>query len=111
MVTKPLKPMPTGNTSRADDDTGPPATVDSATVRGRWSDSGTPARTVVDVVAVATNTPPENLVPLYEAVDPDALNRLLEHSSDGSPGPTVSFQYAGCDVTVRVNGTIVATPR
>ncbi|KPN29160.1 hypothetical protein SY89_03394 [Halolamina pelagica] len=40
---------------------------------------------------------------LYEAIDPDALTRLIENAPD--TGLTVGFDYAGYRVTVVADGT------
>jgi hypothetical protein len=64
---------------------------------------------VVTAVSSATGRPPvplperqsdvvEALPPLYDAVDPDALELLL--SGAGRPEATASFTYAGFDVRV-----------
>lgn len=44
--------------------------------------------------------------PLYDAIDPDALNRLLEHGSAVS----VTFEYDGHRITVDGDGVEVADP-
>jgi hypothetical protein len=48
--------------------------------------------------------PAELPEPLYEAIDPDALDALFEghNSSNG----VVTFSYCGYDVTVTVNGHV-----
>lgn len=47
------------------------------------------------------------LPPLYEAVDPDALNAVVSGLSEGQ----VEFPYAGYDVTVYGDGTITLEER
>lgn len=49
--------------------------------------------------------------PLYEVVDPDALNNLFGPTSDGlRAGGRVVFTMAGCEVTVAESGTVEVTP-
>ncbi|MFB1062412.1 HalOD1 output domain-containing protein [Natrinema sp. H-ect4] len=58
----------------------------------------TPTNAVIEAVAEATDSDPLDLPPLYEAVDPDALNTLFDSSETSGQ---VSFPYAGFEVTVR----------
>lgn len=44
--------------------------------------------------------------PLFDAIDPDALDRLY----DGRTGVTTEFRYTGYRVTVRPSGRIELTP-
>ena len=72
----------------------------------------TPSTAVVKTAAIATNRGPTTLEPLYKSVDADALDALLDsdgfHSTDGVT--TVSFAFAGHDVTVQNNGVVVVQP-
>ncbi len=47
------------------------------------------------------------LPPLYDAVDPDALNAVAAGLSEGQ----VKFPYAGYDVTVYGDGTVTLEER
>lgn len=59
---------------------------------------------IVTAVASEADTDPLDLdAPLYEAVDVGALERLLRTTGDA----TVSFRYAGYDVTVAGDGTVM----
>lgn len=75
----------------------------------------TPTSTaVVGYVAEANGVSPCSLDDrLYDHVDPDALDRLLDAGSrDQGPADanvTVSFRMAGCEVTVDDTGTVVIT--
>jgi len=60
---------------------------------------------VIRTVAEATDTDPAALPPLYESVDPDALNELVESMSDGE----VSFEHADCEITVDSDGGVQLT--
>lgn len=68
---------------------------------------------VVAAVAEANGVDPIELdEPLYEVVDPDALDALFRSRADGSrlPYGRVTFSMAGCEVVVDSEGHVVATP-
>ena len=56
----------------------------------------TASEAVVATVADRTGADPIDLPPLYDAIDPDALDAIFR---DGRPG-RVSFEYAGYEMTV-----------
>ena len=56
----------------------------------------TASEAVVATVAERAGTDPVALPPLYDTIDPDALDAIFR---DGRPG-RVSFGYAGYEVTV-----------
>lgn len=57
---------------------------------------------VVQRVAAAAGEDVLEMPPLYETVDPDALDSLVDDLRDGE----VAFDYAGYRVTVTSDGTI-----
>lgn len=57
---------------------------------------------VMQTVADSTGRDQLDLPPLYSAVDPDALNSVIESMAVGE----VSFHYAGHEVTVTSNAAI-----
>lgn len=61
--------------------------------------------TVVQAVSEALETPIEELPPLADTIDPDALDVIV--SNDPPSDVTVTFSYAGRQVLVR-EGTIVS---
>jgi hypothetical protein len=74
------------------------------------------SRRVVREVAEATGSDPTDLPPLYEVVDPDALDglfrsRTAESETSGTEvagsGPVVRFSYADRHVSVRRDGVTV----
>lgn len=62
---------------------------------------------VVNAISAATETPVDELPPLYHVIDPDALDGLFsDYATDGS----VEFQYAGRTVTVFADRTVEVSP-
>ncbi|MFO7925412.1 MAG: HalOD1 output domain-containing protein [Halobacteriota archaeon] len=57
---------------------------------------------VIRGVSTADDSDPVELPPLYDAIDPEALDAVVKRMSDGA----VSFVYAGYEVTVESDGTI-----
>ena len=70
---------------------------------------GPPSLTIVEEVAALDGTDPLSLPPLYDAVDPDALDSLFRSSSGDNPraAGAMQFTYCGYDVRVEADGTIV----
>ncbi|MFC6764323.1 HalOD1 output domain-containing protein [Natrinema soli] len=58
----------------------------------------TPVNAVIEAVAEETDSDPLDLPPLYETIEPDALNTLFNSSETSSQ---VLFQYAGFEVVVQ----------
>ncbi|ELZ15285.1 hypothetical protein C477_18905 [Haloterrigena salina JCM 13891] len=69
---------------------------------------GQPSLTIVERVAALDGTDPLSLPPLYDAIDPDALDSLFQSSSADGPQTTgaVQFTYYGYDVRVDADGEI-----
>lgn len=64
------------------------------------ADPGEPISVVVvRAVAVLENTDPMELPPLYQVIDPEALDALVE--SDPGPPRQIEFDYCGYEVIVR----------
>ena len=61
------------------------------------------ARSVIEAIADAEEVDPRQLEPLYDVVDPDALNGLFV---EGAAGGRVVFRYQGYDVTVGGDGRV-----
>lgn len=59
---------------------------------------------IIDALADATDTDPLELDPLYDVVDPEALDRFLEADPTGEA--TVQFSYHGHSVAVRSDGAV-----
>lgn len=69
-----------------------------------WS-TVSPPIAVVEALEESTGQPTEELEPLYEYIDPDALESLIA-SRQSRDGSTVTFRYDSHWVTVEGSGTI-----
>ena len=71
-----------------------------------------PSLAVVSVVADVTDNGPLELEPLYNSIDPDALDGLFQMSRAGPSrtGGQVSFTFEGCDVVVHGDRQVVVKP-
>lgn len=66
---------------------------------------------VVYKVADVLNLDPIEIDPLYETVDPDALNSIFQTSTGSRYNGRVEFTVEGCDVAVYETGRVeVASP-
>lgn len=67
---------------------------------------------VVFAVAEATGTDMTQLEPLYNVIDPDALDQLFQTPVNEFPRSDgrVVFTMEGCEVTVHASGEVVVTP-
>lgn len=76
-----------------------------------WS-STPPLIAVVETVSAAVDRDVMETEPLYESVDPDALESLVRRTgADGDGvGLSISFAYSGHQVTVHGNGDVVVRP-
>lgn len=82
----------------------------SGAVRSQYDWSSTPPSVAVaETVAVAVDREPTAIEPLYESVDPDALDALVRSNEEPSAADTVavSFDVAGRRVTVHGTGEVV----
>ncbi|WP_436927549.1 HalOD1 output domain-containing protein [Halosimplex amylolyticum] len=62
--------------------------------------------TIVQRVAATTGRSIYQLPPLYDAIDPDALEALVDSSDSGGTSLSIAFDYAGHRVTVSADGTV-----
>ena len=87
-----------------------------------------PSTAIVELVAIAADREPSSLQPLFDTVDPEALDRLIRLDVDaegaggtgedartdrsgtaGRPEREVTFEYVGYLVTVRSDGEVTVT--
>jgi hypothetical protein len=95
-----------GQTTRDQDD-------DSTAFIRLREDNETPAESVIELVATVTGKSTEHMSPLFDAIDPDALNTILDREhrqSDESSQTQVSFRFNGCDVTIYADGRTIVSP-
>jgi len=79
----------------------------------RTRDAGErPSRSVIESVAEANETEPDRLRPLYDVIDPDALDAMFDPDADrdrSAANASVSFRFEGCAVTVHADGRTVVS--
>lgn len=68
---------------------------------------------VIEAVSAVSGESPTSLSPLYDALDPDALDSLVDHArrTDRPADPRIEFSYEGYDVFVRGDGTVLVAER
>lgn len=82
--------------------------ADDGTVRERYDWSKTsPSVAVAETVALAADSEPTAIAPLYDELDAAALDEVV--TSDGAT-PTVSFRMSEYAVTVSGDGEVVVRP-
>ena len=67
--------------------------LDDATVRSTSS-------TVVARIADLTDRDPSDLGPLWDSVDPEALDAFVAHASESSTPCRIAFEYEGYEVEI-----------
>lgn len=74
----------------------------------RSAESTSVSEEVVSAVAAARGLDPTDLDPLFEAIDPDALDDLYDRNGWGRAQPSVrvEFTYCGCEVVVNGDGSV-----
>ncbi|THE66742.1 hypothetical protein D8Y22_01060 [Salinadaptatus halalkaliphilus] len=93
----------------ADDDTDTPASADSSYVTTfDPSTDDQPSERVVSAVASLRDEDPLELSPLYDAVEPEALDALVDHANrvDEAGTHRLWFAYEGFDIGVQSDGQI-----
>lgn len=90
------------------DRTGYDPTTETYFHRHEWDGDRGLATSIVEAVAAVSDTAPLSADPLYDSVDPDALERYLRsvRSPDQRVGGTAQFTVHGYAVTVGSNGHI-----
>lgn len=62
--------------------------------------------TIIEAIAEASDADPTQLAPLYESIDPDALDDLFDRHSDASVPTRVTFRHEGFEVMVEHDGRV-----
>ncbi|MFC7134019.1 MULTISPECIES: HalOD1 output domain-containing protein [Salinibaculum] len=70
-----------------------------------------PSTAVVEAVCTATDREVQDIDPLYESLDPDALDRLLEAEAARGADLQFEFLFSGTRVTVRADGQVIVVPQ
>ena len=65
-----------------------------------------PSQAVVERVAACEGVDHTELDPLYEAIDPDAFDMLIESGRHNESRLKITFSYQGYDVTVTGDGVV-----
>lgn len=81
----------------------------AATTEWDVESENTPVYAVVSAVAQAEGADPVALPPLYDAIDPEALNDLFMSRVDTAVA-TVEFEYAGYNVVISGEGMVAVHP-
>lgn len=84
---------------------------DEGVYRASFDGSATdPSIAVVDVLSAVRGS--ESLEPLYESIDPDALDQFFEGCSAAARTTdfSIRFTHGGYEVTIRSEETIEVTP-
>lgn len=79
-----------------------------------WDGDVSLTYSIVNAVAAVKDVAWTELPPLHDAVDPEALERLLvsmEGSSAQDGAGRVEFPFDGCYVVVTSNGAVTVRPR
>ena len=64
---------------------------------------------IIEAVADAKGVDPLDLPPLYDSIDPDALDALFSHGASAISITDLRFEVEDCAVLVRGSGEIVVT--
>lgn len=91
--------------SQPTDDRRPEASVGGGEIYETEVGDRQPSDAVIDVISAIQDEEPAAIRPLYETVDPDALDSLCTNGDRGA-NPTVRFNYEGLIVTVSASGSI-----
>ena len=83
--------------------------ITQGTVQTTPTQSVATSTAVVERVAAREGVDHTELVPLFDAIDPDALDTLVESSRRNDAAMQLTFSYNGYDVTVTGQGEIHLT--
>ncbi|WP_458190893.1 HalOD1 output domain-containing protein [Haladaptatus sp. NG-WS-4] len=69
--------------------------------------------TIIRSVSAVTGDSPQEFDPLYDVIDPDALEDLFDKPRRNAPnheGVYVTFKFASCELAINWDGEIQITP-
>ena len=61
---------------------------------------------VVQQVAAVTGQEVAQLQPLYDTIDPEALDAIMNSGAADTPSPIIQFTYSGYRITVDESGEV-----
>lgn len=78
----------------------------NAVVSFDWTTFNSPSTAVITAVAEEDDVDPVAIEPLYEVVDPDMLDNIVNRTiyPRGSPNARIEFTYRDYQVLVKANG-------
>jgi hypothetical protein len=71
-----------------------------------------PTACITDAIATVTGVPGTDQRPIYESVDPDALDSILDAVAESprrQSGLSVSFHHHDCEVVITADGGLSVT--
>ncbi|MDY7080850.1 MAG: HalOD1 output domain-containing protein [Halobacteria archaeon] len=74
-----------------------------------WS-ATKPSVAIVEAISVITNQKPEDIEPLYNRMDAEAMDDLILSARENSTDLQVSFKHDGVDILVNSDGEIHIRP-
>jgi len=85
---------------------------DSGTYRAEFDQNRTSASAAVTALLSAVrDCGPTEFAPLYESVDPDALDSFFVSTASGTNRTGLTtFAYSDCEVTVSADGVVLVDP-
>lgn len=89
------------------------ADADLYRVSHDWTSDADVTTTIITAVAAITDSPATDIAPLYEAINPDALNTLYAPTQTGerrTGGGCTTLTVHGCTVTLYWDGEIEIEP-
>ncbi|OYR38138.1 hypothetical protein DJ82_12750 [Halorubrum sp. Ib24] len=93
------------DTQNTPDETAPVYKVDLNEANDRST-----SQIVVESIADLTDREPEDLEPLWDYVDPEALNSFVAHAADASTPCRLAFRYQGYTVEIVENRWLRLVP-
>lgn len=90
------------------DQTGYDPTTETYYAQHDWENERPLTTTIVETVAVVTNNQPSDLEPMNDAIDPEALERIIHslRNADRRSGGNVRFRFNDLPVVVSSDGEI-----
>lgn len=73
-------------------------------LRFEWADSDAASTAVIEAVSSAAHEDATEMPPLYETLDPDALDTLFTSPNEDGTPRSVEFSYNGYRVAVDASG-------